>query len=314
MRADHAPGVRTGSAGTLQWAIMTDAAPEPDLPPTDDYPAMVGPGATVRCGGSGAPADLAAALRQVARGKLKCSATSQRPSEITTRVIARALAGGDYYPDEAIASFAWPLLLLAGGLARLEGPWMRTTARGASVLEDPRPEHIKGLWDRWLLKGPIDELMRVDAIRGQRKPGVLSAPTKRRAAAAAALERLPVGTWVAVDRWFDLARTLEPPLAVTRTPKALWDLYVEDAERGSLGYAAEDLGPAGAWDVLEGRYLLCLAFEYAATLGLIDVAYRDPEDAREDFRGLWGTENYRYLSRYDGLLAVRRNAFAAELG
>ncbi|WP_157436749.1 hypothetical protein [Actinospica robiniae] len=286
------------------------AEPDRDLPSGDDYPAMVGPGAEIRRAGAGAAravADLGAVLAQVERGKLKCSATSQRPSEITTRMIGRALAGGDYYPDEDIASFAWPLLLLAGGLARLEGPWMRTTARGRTVLEEPRAEHLQGLWERWLLKAPIDELMRVDAIRGQRKPGVLSAPTKRRAAAAAGLARLPVGEWVAVDRLFDLARTLEPPLAVPRTPKAVWDLYVEDAERGSLGYAPEDLGEAGAWDVLEGRYLLCVAFEYAATLGLLDVAYRGPEDAREDFRGLWGTADYRYLSRYDGLLAVRRN-------
>ena len=294
--------------------MTDDAETDRDLLPADDYPAMVGPGATVRLGGARALADLRAALGQVARGKLKCSATSQRPSEITSRVIARALADGDYYPDEAIASFAWPLLLLAGGLARLEGPWMRTTARGATVLEDPQPEHLRGLWDRWLLKAPIDELMRVDAIRGQRKPGVLSAPTKRRAAAAAGLGRLPAGEWVAVDRLFDLARKLEPPLAVPRTAKAVWDLYVEDAERGSLGYAREDLGELGAWDVLEGRYLLCVAFEYAATLGLVDVAYRGPQDAREDFRGLWGTGDYRYLSRYDGLLAVRRNDFAVALG
>jgi hypothetical protein len=286
-----------------------DADTDRGLPPAGDYPTLVGPGATVRCGGAGALADLRAALGQVARGKLKCSAASQRPSEITTRIIARALPGGDYYPDEPIASFAWPLLLLAGGLARLEGPWMRTTARGAAVLEEPRAEHLQGLWDRWLLKAPIDELMRIEAIRGQRKPGVLSAPTKRRAAAAAAIERLPVGEWVAVDRLFDLARTLEPPLTVPRTPKAVWDLYVEDAERGSLGYAREDLGGLGAWEVLEGRYLLCLAFEYAAPLGLIDVAYRRAQDAREDFRGLWGTGDYRYLSRYDGLLAVRRNGF-----
>jgi hypothetical protein len=283
-----------------------------DLTPADEYPVMVGPGATVRRCGADALDNLRAVLGQVARGKLKCSAVSQRPSEITTRIIGRALADEDYYPDEAIASFAWPLLLLAGGLARLEGPWMRTTARGGTVLEDPRPEHLQGLWERWLLKAPIDELMRIDAIRGQRKPGVLSAPTKRRSAAAAGIARLPVGEWVAVDRLFDLTRALEPALAVPRTPKAIWDLYVEDADRGSLGYAREDLGELGAWDVLEGRYLLCLAFEYAATLGLLDVAYRDPQDAREDFRGLWGTEDYRYLSRYDGLLAVRRNEFAVE--
>ena len=292
---------------------MNDDAETDRTPAGDDYPAMVGPGAVVRYGGANALADLRAVLGAVARGKLKCSSVSQRPSEITTRIIGRALPGGDYYEDETIASFAWPLLLLAGGLALLDGPWMRLTARGKAALEDgPQAEHLQGLWDRWLLKAPIDELMRIDAIRGQRKPGTLSAPTKRRSAAAAGIARLPAGEWVTVERLFDLARTLEPPLVVPRTPKAVWTLYVEDPERGSLGYAREDLGVSGAWDVLEGRYLLCVLFEYAATLGLVDVAYRDPQDAREDFRGLWGTENYRYLSRYDGLLAVRRNGFGTE--
>jgi hypothetical protein len=291
---------------------MTDDA-ETGPVPEDAYPALAGPGATVRFGAANAPADLRAVLAEIGRGKLKCSATSQRPSEITTRMIARVLAGGDFYPDEAIASFAWPLLLLAGGLARLEGPWMRLTARGTTVAEDPRPEHLRGLWERWLTKAPIDELMRIDAIRGQRKPATLSAPTKRRAAAAAGIARLPVGEWVAVERLFDLARVLEPPLAVPRTPKAVWDLYLEEPDHGSLGHARADLGAEGAWDVLEGRYLLCLAFEYAATLGLLDVAYQDPQDARDDFRGLWGTDDYRYLSRYDGLIAVRRNGSGAFL-
>ena len=292
---------------------MTDDA-ETDRTPEGEVPAMAGPHAAVRQGGAAALADLCAVLREVARGKLKCSSASQRPSEITTRMVERVLTRGEYYGDEAIASFAWPLLLLAGGLALLDGPWMRTTARGRAVLEDPRPEHLQGLWDRWLLKAPIDELMRIDAIRGQRRPGTLSAPTKRRAAAAAGIDRLPAGEWVSVERLFDLARTLEPPLAVPRTPKAVWDLYLEDPQRGSLGYAREDIGAEGAWDVLEGRYLLCLAFEYAATLGLLDVAYRDPQDARDDFHGLWGTGDYRYLSRYDGLLAVRRTGFTAQPG
>ena len=36
------------------------------------------------------------------------------------RTVAEVLVAGDFYPDEPIAAFAWPLLLQAGGLARLE--------------------------------------------------------------------------------------------------------------------------------------------------------------------------------------------------
>ncbi|WP_434616073.1 hypothetical protein [Arthrobacter sp. A5] len=47
--------------------------------------------------------------------------------------------------------------------------------------------------------------------------------------------------------------------------------------------------------------------EFAATLGLIDVRYTDPEGARDDFRDRWGADDMPYLSRYDGLAAIRLN-------
>ena len=91
-----------------------------------------------------------------------------------------------------------------------------------------------------------------------------------------------------------------------RSLRALWRLYVIDSYYGSLGYA----GPR-AWDLVEGRYALCVLFEYAATLGLIDVAYTDPRGARDDYRALWGADQLSCLSRYDGLAAVRVNELGA---
>jgi hypothetical protein len=81
-----------------------------------------------------------------------------------------------------------------------------------------------------------------------------------------------------------------------------------DSHHGSLG-------PAGwkAWNVLEGRYALCVLFEYAATLGVVDVAYTDPQGARDDYRDLWGAHMYDRLSRYDGLVAVRVNELGAAI-
>ena len=52
-------------------------------------------------------------------------------------------------------------------------------------------------------------------------------------------------------------------------------------------------------------------FEYAATLGLIDVAYVAPAGVRRDFRSLWGTDDLDFLSRYDGLLYFRLNPLGA---
>ena len=91
--------------------------------------------------------------------------------------------------------------------------------------------------------------------------------------------------------------------SVTRDP---WRLYITDAHYGSLGYA-----DCHDWPILQGRYLLCLLLEYAATLGLIDVAYTDPDEARPDFRHMWGTDDLTYLSRYDGLRYFRLNPLGA---
>ncbi|MBV9207976.1 MAG: hypothetical protein JO037_21840, partial [Actinobacteria bacterium] len=61
------------------------------------------------------------------------------------------------------------------------------------------------------------------------------------------------------------------------------------------------------------RYALCALFEYAATLGVVDVAYAGPRGARDDYRGLWGAGGYDCLSRYDGLVAVRVNELGVAL-
>ena len=151
-----------------------------------------------------------------------------------------------------------------------------------------------------------DELARIEAIRGQRRTGTLTAPARRRAAVADGLAALAPGVWVEVDALFAVLRAQSAPLAVAASPLTRWRLYLEDPRHGSLG-------PAGwkAWNVLEGRYALCVLFEYAATLGVVDVAYTGARGARDDYRGLWGADGYDSLSRYDGLAAVRVNELGA---
>ena len=89
-------------------------------------------------------------------------------------------------------------------------------------------------------------------------------------------------------------------------PKAVFRLYIGHVEYGSLGYAGHS-----DWPIVEGRYTLAVLFEYAATLGLIDVEYARPEGARTDYHENWGTEDLPFLSRYDGLLALRLNPLGA---
>jgi hypothetical protein len=60
---------------------------------------------------------------------------------------------------------------------------------------------------------------------------------------------------------------------------ALWKLYLVDPQYGSPGYDG-----FYHWDLLEGRYTLAVLFEYAGTLGLLDLDYVHPAGAREDFQ------------------------------
>jgi hypothetical protein len=59
--------------------------------------------------------------------------------------------------------------------------------------------------------------------------------------------------------------------------------------------------------MLEERYLFGFLLEYAATLGLLDVALIPPAGARTDYDDLWGTDDLPFFSRYDGLLYFRIN-------
>jgi hypothetical protein len=99
-------------------------------------------------------------------------------------------------------------------------------------------------------------------------------------------------------------RNLSPTVA--RSELALWKLYLVDPQYGSLGYSGHT-----DWRILEGRYTLAVLFDYAATLGLIDVDYTDPAGARDDYHNNWGADYHEYLSRYDGLFAIRLNALGA---
>jgi hypothetical protein len=257
----------------------------------------------VRCTAPDALSNLVAVLELVADGQVSCSAITRRPSAATVRLVEDVLVAGDFYDvGEPISAFAWPLLLQAGGLAQLAGTKLELTARGSAALARPSYQTLGTLWARWLRCVSHDELARIEAIKGQRKPATLTAAAKRRAAVEAGLAALQPGEWTDVDELLWILRTQPPRLVAVRSLMAQWRLYLVDSYYGSLGHAGRE-----AWAVVEGRYALCVLFEYAATLGLIDVGYVDPRGARDDYRSLWGADDYAFLSRYDGLSYLRVN-------
>lgn len=106
-----------------------------------------------------------------------------------------------------------------------------------------------------------------------------------------------------MDALFTTMRRERLSPTIARNDMALWKLYLEDPQYGSLGYAGFH-----RWEILEGRYTLAVLFEYAGTLGLVDLEYVQPAGERDDFRDNWGVDDLDALSCYDGLQAVRLNA------
>jgi len=251
--------------------------------------------------------NLVSVLELAADGQVRYSASTRRPTAATVKLVEDVLVAGDFYDSgEPIAAFAWPLLIQVGGLGRLASTRLELSPRGRAALARPSYETLGTLWARWLGSVSTDELARIEAIKGQRKPGTLTSAISRRAAVAAALAALQPGAWTGAGKLLASLRAQEPPLVAARSLRALWRLYVVDSYFGSLGHAG-----SRTWDLVEGRYALCVLFEYAATLGLIDVAYTDPRGARDDYRALWGADQLSCLSRYDGLSAVRVNELGA---
>jgi DNA-binding transcriptional MerR regulator len=247
--------------------------------------------------------DLAAVLRLIDAGKVGASAATRRPTLAGARAVAAVLRDGDFIDgnkaDDFIRAFAWPLLVQAAGLARLAGSRLELTKAGRKAFSIPGHETIRRIWQRWISKGLIDEFNRIEAIKGQKRKGRggLTAVADRRAIVEEVLSACPAGKWIGIDEFFRFFQATGEDFEVVRDP---WKLYIAEAHYGSLGYDG-----CHKWSMIQGRYVMALLWEYAATLGLADIAHIPAEGARDDYRDNWGTDDLDSLSRYDGLKFFR---------
>lgn len=245
--------------------------------------------------------DLGRVLSLAREAKLQVSDKTGYPNSATTKAIAEVLTGEDFYPpshevDEIsdasdlvgpIRGFAWPMLLQAAKFAVKSGTRLSLTKAGEKAISQKPQDTLRLLWRRWLGYAGFDEFRRVDQIKGQQGKGRshLTSVVTRRASINAALSECPVGEWIDVDEFFHSMESSRHDFEVTRNP---WELYIFNSQYGNLGHDGYD-----KWELIQGRYVLCLLFEYAATLGIIDVAYDSPRYARDDYDELWGTDTKR---------------------
>ncbi len=326
-RSRHAPRTFMPEDLRTRLETMVPDLPRPTVPTIDDLPEYVEHWTIreeeemrvplhCRTTEKTAPHELVAVLRLVENGALRISDKSGQATAAARKVISSVLRKGDFYAPENerrhapegygdMRAHAWPLLLQAAKLVQRRGTRLELTRKGRALLAGVSAEALRELLNDWLHGGTIDEFNRVDAIKGQRGKGKrsMTLPEERRDIILDALGECPVDSWIAFDDFSCFMRSCGYDFEITEDP---WNLYLADPHHGSLGYDG-----AHSWGILQDRYILCFLFEYVATLGLVDVAYAEPEGARPDYCGLWAAEDHGYLSRYDGLHFFRINRLGA---
>jgi hypothetical protein len=271
---------------------------------------------SVRNTASSALNNLQTVLRLVEGGKIKVGAKTGRPTLATQKNLYKLLHEGDWYGEDDILggighiqAFAWPVLLQGAGLAKADGSSLKLTNKGKKALNGKLPHVIKDAWARWEKTKILDELSRVDQIKGQKasRGRALFPVHTRRPVLYDGLTLCTPGKWLKVG---ELIRAMNSAGFDFDVARYVWKLYIGDSQYGHL----DDYGGHG---IVETRYVLAFLFEYAATLGIIDVAYIHPDGALSDYPSWdWGFDDTTFLSRYDGLMYIRLNslgAFAMEM-
>lgn len=260
--------------------------------------------------------DLTAALYLIHEGKATVGAATKLPTLATLRQLRQRLLAGDYFADdyqradEAIRPFALLLIVQAAKWAAPDpskGTKLTLTKAGQALLTGQLgAKQIRQAWEAWLKNTLLDELSRVKAIKGQQSRSArLTKPAERRATLNAVLAACPVNRWVVLDDFFRYMRAERQAPTIERADYS--SLYIGwSAEYGSLEYTGQ-----GYWEAVIGTYLRAVLWEYAATLGLIEIAYTHPEESPRSFDDLYGMDDEPYLSRYDGLLGLRLTPLGA---
>jgi hypothetical protein len=184
--------------------------------------------------------DVTAVLRLVDAGKVPVSEKNHTPKPAAVKTITAVLDGGDFFPEDEkpksvdgweyetagpIRAFAWPMLLQAGKLATVRASRLELIPAGRKALLSPPADVLRDLWAKWVKSDLLDELRRIDVIRGQTGNGhrYLSKPAGRREKIAAALRECPVGQWVALDDFSRHMRAAGHEFVVTSNS---WSLYI----------------------------------------------------------------------------------------
>ena len=257
--------------------------------------------------------DLAATLALVAESKVSVGSTTRLPSLPTVRTLRDRLMLPELFEDQeygraddSIRTQALVMIVQAANWAAPPGTGskLQLTKAGNEVMsQGVGPAQVKEAWARWLKSNLLDELSRVNNIKGQQSNTTqLTRPAQRHQAIAEALRALPEGSWVTME---DFARyILSENLLREIELNYPSGLYIGSSYYGSL----YDVGTY--WDIVVGSYVRAVLMEYVSTFGIIEIAYTKPEYSTRNFDDIPYIE-FDYLSRYDGLSAIKLTGLGA---
>jgi hypothetical protein len=205
--------------------------------------------------------------------------------------------------QKAIRAYGLTTFAMASGLVSRGN----LSKLGREYLTTEDPELLLEAFHQWTESDDVDEIFRIDAIKGFRARGTkLTRPSTRRERIIEALSWAPVGEWIAV---LELFRAIK-----------IWhlDFDVEEGRTENLyvGYRYERYQswstPRDMWLLINGLYIQVVLWEYLSTIGAIDIAWVDAEESVFPADTHYGYDEDFY-SAYDNLLAFRITPLGAYL-
>jgi len=238
--------------------------------------------------------------------KLKISPKTGLPSKALLKKLSLQLNEPYQQPlstkDDTISTikaFGWIQILRAASWIKEANGELQINVKKLS-LKQRHCDIVKALFWDWKSHSTLDELSRIKAVKGQKGKAQrhLTEPEMRREECIATLTQCPTGEWVAFDDFIRLMTVTNHFFDITLYSSLL---YIGDSVYGRLH---DDR-------FLTSVYTRCILLEYFATLGLIDIAYVEPDKAQDNYADEYWLDDLEYLSVYDGLTYLRLTQLGA---
>ncbi|MFP4173527.1 MAG: hypothetical protein ACLFV4_11510 [Candidatus Hydrogenedentota bacterium] len=280
---------------------------------TDEYPDSYPLSVAHRARDAGR--ELHIILRMVEEGQVAITQKTKQITAASQRALGKAIGvdraakNADRFDSFMMDQWVsmWLDVLGTRGLVGARKTRLYLTKEGQQLRDEKFSDSIRKLWENWANHYPYDDIERVarirSLIRGAWRGVSMTAVAERRHGVAQVVAACPVGEWVEIDSFLRYFAGEFPHFTLGYEVRTGFSRFARpEFENEPSGYD---------WRLVEGRYIMGLIAGYFATLGLVDVAYTDPQWARNDYQEHFFIGARNYLSIFEGLRAFRLNTLGA---